>query len=154
MFHAKYQSSSSFVSYKKIFLVFVKKIFQLPWQPEYFMEFNSLNNFGRVSCKEHPCKVSTNLAMWFSRRSCLKKLLTDGQWMTDNGPSQKLNLKTLSSGELKIHMLHSYVDHFYYSNSRTQVTHNIKERFLLSQGQLLFKNWINLQSNPQVHNYT
>jgi hypothetical protein len=51
---------------------------------------NSLNNCGRASCKKHPCKVLTNLAMWFRRIICLKKLLTlartdrrtidDGQW--------------------------------------------------------------------------
>jgi len=31
----------------------------LPWQPEFVIEFNSLNNLGRVSFKEHPCKVIT-----------------------------------------------------------------------------------------------
>jgi len=50
--------------------------------------FNSFNNFGRASCKEHPCKVTTNLAKWFKRRSCLKKLLTHGctdDWTMDGG---------------------------------------------------------------------
>jgi hypothetical protein len=57
----------------------------LPWQPEFLREFNTLNNFGRASCKGQPCKVSTNLAEWFRRRSCLKIFLmhgqtNDGQW--------------------------------------------------------------------------
>ena len=82
----------------------VKTNYYIPWQPEFSMEFNSLNNFGIASCKKHSCKVSTNLAEWLKRRSCLKKLLT--HWRThgqtlDNGPSQKLTLWTLSSGELK-----------------------------------------------------
>jgi hypothetical protein len=32
----------------------------MPWQPEFFKEFNSFNNFGRASCKEHACQVSIN----------------------------------------------------------------------------------------------
>ena len=43
----------------------------LQWQPELWMELNSLNKFCRASPKEHPCQ----LALWFRR--CLKKLLTD-----------------------------------------------------------------------------
>jgi len=48
----------------------------LPWQLQFIVEFNSLNKFVRDSWKEHLCKVSTNLAKWFWRRSCLKTLLT------------------------------------------------------------------------------
>jgi hypothetical protein len=29
--------------------------FWLPWQPEFCMECNSLNNFVKASHKEHPC---------------------------------------------------------------------------------------------------
>ena len=56
--------------------------FWLPWQPELWLEFNLLNNFGRASPKQHPCKVSSRLAQWFRRRRCLKKLWTthDGHW--------------------------------------------------------------------------
>ena len=50
--------------------------FSLQWQPELWMELNSLNNFCRASPKEHPYQVSSRLAQWFRRR-CLKKLLTD-----------------------------------------------------------------------------
>jgi hypothetical protein len=42
--------------YKRFFKISCKKNFWLPWQPEFFMEFNSLNNLGRASCKKHPCK--------------------------------------------------------------------------------------------------
>jgi hypothetical protein len=78
------------------------------------MEFNFLKTFIRVSCKEHPCKVSTNLAKWFRRRSCLKKLLTDartddGQWAITKahlglslGILYLSILWTLSTGQLKI----------------------------------------------------
>ena len=56
--------------------------FWLPWQPELWLEFNLLNNFGRASPKEHPCQVPSRLAQWFRRRRCLKKLWTThaGHW--------------------------------------------------------------------------
>ena len=77
MLHTKYQSSSfreeDFQRFRFFFLL-------LPWQPELWVELNSLNNFGRASPKEHSCQVSWRLALWFWRR-CLKKLLTDvGYW--------------------------------------------------------------------------
>jgi hypothetical protein len=37
------------VFFYKIFFC-KKKIFRLPWQPEFFMKSNSLNNLGRASC--------------------------------------------------------------------------------------------------------
>ena len=58
---------------------FFKFFLSVAWQPEFCMESNSLNNFGRASCKEHPCQVSSNLAKWVRRRCCLKKLLTDAR---------------------------------------------------------------------------
>ena len=56
--------------------------FWLPWQPELWVEFNLLNNFGKASPTEHPCQVSSRLAQWFRRRRCLKKLWTThkGHW--------------------------------------------------------------------------
>jgi hypothetical protein len=42
MFHAKYLSSSSCGFLKEDILSF---FFRLPWQPEFFLELNSLNNF-------------------------------------------------------------------------------------------------------------
>ena len=56
----------------------------------------SLEQLGRASPKEHPCQVSSRLALWFRRRRCLKKL-----WTTDIGRSQKLTISTLCSGEQK-----------------------------------------------------
>jgi hypothetical protein len=56
MYHAKYLSYSSFGFLQEDFLRLKKKN-RLPWQPEFFTEFNSLNDFGRALCKEHPCKV-------------------------------------------------------------------------------------------------
>jgi len=47
---------------------------------------NYFNNFDRALCKEIPAKFQQ---IWH------------GRWTTDNGPSQKLTLRTLSSGELK-----------------------------------------------------
>jgi hypothetical protein len=45
MFYAKYLSSSSFCFLHEDFSRFFQKIFRLPKQPEFFMQFNSLNNF-------------------------------------------------------------------------------------------------------------
>jgi len=60
---------------------------------EFFMEFTSLNNFGKALCKDHLRKVK-KMVKWYKMRSYLKALLTDGQiygrthgrWTTDNGP--------------------------------------------------------------------
>jgi len=38
------------------------------------MELNSLNNFGRASCKEHPFKVSTNLKV-VKKEKLLKEIV-------------------------------------------------------------------------------
>ena len=46
------------------------------------MELNSLDNFCKASPKEHPYKVSSRLAQWFRRKTCLKKLLTDDRRRT------------------------------------------------------------------------
>ena len=48
----------------------------LPWQPEFLMESNSVNNFWRGPPKEHSWQVWSKLAQRFGRRRCLKKLLT------------------------------------------------------------------------------
>jgi hypothetical protein len=50
MVHAKYLSSSSLGFLKENILSFS---FQLPWQAEFCMESNSLNNFLRWPLKEH-----------------------------------------------------------------------------------------------------
>jgi hypothetical protein len=42
MFHAKYLSFRSYGSLKEDILSF---FFRLPWQPEFCLELNSLNNF-------------------------------------------------------------------------------------------------------------
>jgi len=58
------------VDFEKTFFRILKKILWLPLQPEFFMELNYFNNFDRALCKEHPCKVSTNMA-W---------TMYNGQW--------------------------------------------------------------------------
>ena len=58
----------------------LKNSISLIWQPEFLMESNSVNNFWRGPPKEHSCQVWSELAKWFGRRRCLKKLL-----MTHNG---------------------------------------------------------------------
>jgi len=53
---------------------------------------------------EHYCKIWTKSNEPFQRKSCLKKLLTDERTdgrTTVNGPTQKLTLSILCSGELK-----------------------------------------------------
>ena len=59
----------------------LKNSILLPWQPEFLMESNSVNNFWRGPPKEHSCQVWSKLAQRFGRRRCLKKLLT-----TDTSP--------------------------------------------------------------------
>ena len=101
MLHAKYQSSA-LSSFREDFQRFCHSFSYwlpcwLPWQPELWVEFNLLNNFGRASPKEHPCQVSSKLALWFRSRRCLKKLWTthDGRRTLDDGR------RTFGSGELK-----------------------------------------------------
>ena len=59
---------------------FLKNSISLPWQPEFLMESNSVNNFLRGPPKEHSCQVWSQLAQRFGRRRCLKKLLTTYNW--------------------------------------------------------------------------
>ena len=46
--------------------------FLLPWQPEFCMDLNSVNNFESPSPKDHSCKVSGISDHWFSRSRCFK----------------------------------------------------------------------------------
>ena len=83
MLHIKYQSCMSYSFREEDFQRFCKYFpfgcQTLPWQPKLWMELNSLNNFCSALPKEHPYQVSSNLAQWFRRRRCLKKLLTDAR---------------------------------------------------------------------------
>ena len=67
----------------------------LPWQPEFFMESNYVNNFWRGPPKEHSCQVWSKLAQRFGRRRCLKKLLTmhDGHLTTLKAPLEHVVLR-------------------------------------------------------------
>ena len=59
----------------------LKNSISLPWQPEFLMESNSVNNFWRGTPKQH------SLAQRFGRRRCLKKLLTTHNgWRTPHHP--------------------------------------------------------------------
>ena len=58
----------------------LKNSISLPWQPQFLMESNSVDNFRRGPPKEHSCQVWSKLSLRFGRRRCLKKLL-----MTDDG---------------------------------------------------------------------
>ena len=60
----------------------LKYSISLPWQTEFLMESNSVNNFRRGPSEKHSCQVWSKLAQRFGRRRCLKKLLT-----TDNTQS-------------------------------------------------------------------
>ena len=61
---------------RRFFKNYLKISISLPWQPEFLMESNSVNNFWRGPPKEHSCQVWSKLAQRFGRRRCLKKLLT------------------------------------------------------------------------------
>ena len=75
----------------------LKNSISLPWQPEFLMESNSVNNFWRGPPKEQSCQVWSKFAQQFGRR-CLKKLL-----MTHDGhiTTLKLPWSMLCSAELK-----------------------------------------------------
>ena len=102
------------VSDKKIFEnCILNNYFLTPW-PTYATNWNSLNTFDRGLPRDHSCEVWSKSNEWFQRRSCLKKL-TDGRThqsrrTMDNGPSQKLTLSTLCSGELKRHIFKQFFD--------------------------------------------
>ena len=61
---------------RRFFKNYLKNSIPLPWQPEFLMESNSVNNFWRGPPEEHSCQVWSKLAQRFGRRRCLKKLLT------------------------------------------------------------------------------
>ena len=50
MYHIKYLSSRPYGLFKKYLRIFLNR---LPWQPDFFMELNSLNNNDRGPSKEH-----------------------------------------------------------------------------------------------------
>ena len=105
MSHAKYLSSSPCVFGEEDFLLlymyirksndpqglanfdpywfrrrrFLSFFFRLPWQPKFYMEFRSLNNFEIALYQKHPHQVLSNLAKWFrkKRRFNEKSLRTD-----------------------------------------------------------------------------
>jgi len=54
--------------------------------PTYATNWNGLNNFGSGTPRHHYCEVWSKSNERFQRRSCLKKLLTDGRtdWQTMN----------------------------------------------------------------------
>ena len=67
--HTKYQSytpssfrEEDFQRLRFFVFGFFFLLLLLPWQPELYVELNSLNNFGRASPKEHSCQVSWRLA--------------------------------------------------------------------------------------------
>jgi len=130
----------------KIFENFILKTYFLtPWST-YATNWSDLNNFGRGLPRDHSCEVWSKSNKWFQRRSCLKKLLTHarthGRGMTDNGPSQKLTLSTLCSGELNTDAsvdttfnsaLYCYCVYWFYQNPRCRL-----------------ENWIQYSNNTRV----
>ena len=79
---------------RRFFKNYLKNSISLPWQPEFLMESNSVNNFWRGPPKEHSCQVWSKLARQFGRR-CLKKLLTtdDGHLTTLKAPLEHFVLR-------------------------------------------------------------
>ena len=96
------------VDFKWIFLSFFNR---LPWQPEFFMDFNSFSYFEKGPPKDHSCEVWWILAKWFKRRCYLSKKLTthdtrrttdDWRRTTDDGQRAiTIAHLELCSGELK-----------------------------------------------------
>ena len=72
-----YESSGPFSFRQEDFWkLHFENLFLTPW-PIYATNWNSLNNFGGTS-RDHSCAVWSNSNKRFLKRSCLKKLLTDG----------------------------------------------------------------------------
>jgi len=116
MLYIKYESTGSCSFSQEDFWKFHLKTYLLtPW-PTYATNWNRLNNFGRGPPSNHSCEVWSKSIKWFQRRCWLKKLLTHGRthgrWTTDNGPSQKLTLSTLCSGELKIYVIKNFFKYY------------------------------------------
>ena len=90
---------------RRFFKNYLKISILLPWQPEFLMESNSVNNFWRGPPKEHSCQAWSKLAQWFGRRSCLKKLLTtdDGHLTTLKAPVEHIVLRW--ANKTKIHAI-------------------------------------------------
>ena len=81
--------------WRRFFKNYLKNSISLPWQLEFMMESNSVNNFWRGSPKEHSCQVWSKLAQRFGRRRCLKKLLMthDGHFTTLKAPLEHVVLR-------------------------------------------------------------
>ena len=88
------KSDQSFLR-RRFFKNYVKISISLPWQPEFLMGSNSVNNFWRGPPKEHSCQIWSKLAQGFGRRRCLKKLLTtdDGHLTTLKAPLEHVVLR-------------------------------------------------------------
>ena len=56
---------------RRFFKNCLKDLISLPWQWQFLMESNSVNNFWRGPPKEHSCQVWSKLAKRFGRRRCL-----------------------------------------------------------------------------------
>ena len=80
---------------RRFFKNYSKNSISLPWQPEFLLESNSVNNFWRGPPKEHSCQVWSKLAQRFGRRRCLKKLLMthDGHLTTLKVPLEHIVLR-------------------------------------------------------------
>jgi len=82
-----------------------------------------LNNFGRRT----PEKLFKEIVdAWTDGR-------TDGRWTTDNGPSQKLYLSTLCSGELKMNYILSSKKKFSFDEIAKNDGHKLDNHSIVQQ---------------------
>ena len=79
----------------RFFMNYLKNSVSLPWQPEFLMESNSVNNFEDDLLRNIPAKFGPNWPPQFGRRRCLKKLLTthDGHLTTLKAPLEHVVLR-------------------------------------------------------------
>ena len=73
----------------------LKNSISLPWEPEFLMESNSVNNVHRGPPKEHSCQFWSKLAQRFGRRRCSKKLFMThyGHKTTLKAPLEHVELR-------------------------------------------------------------
>ena len=104
---------------------YLKNSISLPWQPQFLMESNSVNNFRRQPPKEHSCQVWSKLAQRFGRRRCLKKLLTthDGHLTTLKAPLEHAVLRWAKKEKLLVTSNFSFSYNVFYSYT-SQVCQN------------------------------
>ena len=111
------------------------------------MEFNFLNNSDRVPPKDHFCEVCLQLAMWFRRGCCFKKLLT-----TDEDGHGVITIA--HHEQVQIFLVYMYQYDVVFPCGNKKITFDFSGKILWSQIlRLYILSMINLWYYPLHHKY-